>query len=202
MPSAGFPVTCQIFELGPNQIWIGRLLGSVEDVEVIPVRPHAELAAEAQREFTSWVRPHWDVMARVAGRLSRPEDRDDVLQEALTAAWRKRGDFDPARGDVRTWLLVITVDRARKAWRRRRPQVALTDSLVAAEPVSSEVSVDLRRAVDALPARQRVAVALHYYAGLSITEAAGVMHCAPGTVKSSLSDARKSLRKALGEEYA
>jgi MFS family permease len=63
-------------------------------------------------------------MARLAARLGGGADRDDLVQEALTRAWRRRETFDPGRGTPRTWLLAIVADQARKARRRRRPEVA------------------------------------------------------------------------------
>jgi DNA-directed RNA polymerase specialized sigma24 family protein len=44
-------------------------------------------------------------------------------------------------------------------------------------------------------------VTLFYYLGLPVHEAALVMQCAPGTVKSTLSDARTRLESLLGEDY-
>ena len=41
---------------------------------------------------------------------------------------------------------------------------------------------------------------LHYFVGLSVDETAGVMDCAPGTVKSTLHDARTRLRTMLGDD--
>lgn len=49
-------------------------------------------------DFDAWVRPHLPVMARVAARLAPSADRDDVVQDALARAWRKRSTYDPARG--------------------------------------------------------------------------------------------------------
>lgn len=60
-----------------------------------------------------------------------------------------------------------------------------------------DLHIDLSRAVAGLPHRQRLAVELHYVLGLRIEETAEVMRCAPGTVKSALSDARRNLRAAV-----
>ncbi|HRA75842.1 MAG TPA: sigma factor-like helix-turn-helix DNA-binding protein, partial [Propionicimonas sp.] len=59
----------------------------------------------------------------------------------------------------------------------------------------------LERALRRLSARQRLAVDLHYYLGLDVAGTAAVMRCSPGTVKSTLSDARGRLRRLLGEDY-
>jgi DNA-directed RNA polymerase specialized sigma24 family protein len=50
-----------------------------------------------------------------------------------------------------------------------------------------------------LSRRQRLAVELHYFLGLPVSECATVMSCSEGTVKSTLSDARARLRLDLEE---
>ena len=60
-----------------------------------------------------------------------------------------------------------------------------------------DVALDVRAALARLSSRQRMAVDLHYYAGLTVAEAATVMGCRPGTVKSTLSDARARLHELL-----
>jgi RNA polymerase sigma factor (sigma-70 family) len=59
--------------------------------------------------------------------------------------------------------------------------------------------LDLERAISHLPKRQRLAVDLYYFVGLDIAETAAAMGCAPGTVKSTLADARGRLRQELEE---
>jgi RNA polymerase sigma-70 factor (ECF subfamily) len=147
-------------------------------------------------EFTDWVRPHWSAMDGLASRLCAPSDRDDAVQEALSAAWRKRGQFDPSRGTARNWLLAITADQCRKSRRGIHPSVELLD-VSAVEDVVPDL--DLRRELAALPPRQRLSIALHYYLQMPVIEIAEVMACAEGTVKSTLSAARANLKKALGD---
>ena len=120
-------------------------------------------------------------------------DWEDVLQDALALAWRRRGSYDPQRGTMRTWLLTLTADQARKALRRSARPVALLD---VTRPASDR-DLDVGDAVARLSPRQRLAVELHYFLDLSVDEAAKVMGCSAGTVKSTLSDARKKLRAEL-----
>jgi len=90
------------------------------------VRAPADRPGDVE-SFTSWVRPHLVVMSRLAARLSPRGDCDDVVQEALTAAWRKWHSYDPARGSAQSWLLAVVADQAGKARRRIRPVVDLVD---------------------------------------------------------------------------
>ncbi len=157
------------------------------------------VSASERETFAAFVRPHWDIMAALARRLTRSTDGDDILQDALASAWRKRGQFDPDRGTPRNWLLAIVADQAAKHRRRRRPVSELVD--VADADRDHDADVDLRAALQKLTDRQRAAVALHYYLGVPVADAAEVLGCAPGTVKSTLSDARARLRALLGEDY-
>lgn len=162
---------------------------------VTPVLHASASASDAADAFADWVRPHLPAMARLAARLSPPGDRDDVVQESLTRAWRKRHQFDPARGTPSAWLLAITADQARQA-RRRRP-VAWFSGDPPGRVRSTDDAVDVEFAVSKLPPRQRLAVDCFYFVGLSVAETAAVMRCAEGTVKSTLSDARKRLKTML-----
>jgi len=156
------------------------------------------LAIDEREAFAAWIRPHWDGLVRLARQLAPDGDWEDVLQEALSATWRKRAQFDERRGTARNWLLAIVADQARKGHRRvvRWPVRAVEDA-----HEDELADLDLDRAVAALSARQRTAVVLHYYVGLPIADVAEVMSCAVGTVKSTLSDARARLGRELGEDY-
>ena len=69
-----------------------------DQVELTDVRPgRLDRAA-----FGEWIRPHWPAMSRLAVRLAGPGEGEDVLQDALGLAWRKRESFDAARGAART----------------------------------------------------------------------------------------------------
>jgi RNA polymerase sigma factor (sigma-70 family) len=167
----------------------------------------AAAAPDDAATFAEWVRPNWPAMATLARRLAGSGEWEDVLQDSFGAAWRKRGQFDGARGSARNWLLAITADQARKSRRRRVPWL-LRDAAEASiergtEPGGEhgEHALDLAAALGRLTERQRLAVTLHYYVGLPVADAAEVMACAPGTVKSTLSDARSRLRAELGEDY-
>ncbi len=180
----------------------------------------AHVAGDAEA-FGVLVRRHQDRLWAVALRTcGHPEDAADALQDALVAAHRRAATF---RGEaaVTTWLHRVVVnaclDRLRAAKVRRtdplpddlldRPGTATgTGSGHASgtgtqDPAAAAVSTDLRRRVIAalatLPAPQRAAVVLVDLEGYSVTEAAEVLDCAVGTVKSRCSRGRASLATLL-----
>ena len=177
----------------------------------VPTSQPAEDDLGTADGFSRWVRPHWPAMARLAARYSA--DADDILQDALVAAWRKRAQFDPARATARTWLRATTAAQRSTAWRRAArtlsrpwadPEAGQTAGEAAREATSvvpPELRLDLRRAIGRLPAKQALAIDLHYYLGLGISDVAAVMRCPEGTVKSHLSRARDRLRTQLGDDY-
>lgn len=150
--------------------------------------------------FDAFAAPHLAVMRRAAIVAFPAGDPDEIVQDALLRAWQRWSTYRPGRGTPRTWLLAITADRARRARVRARPLqlVELDIETVVPAPARAD-GLDLRDAVRSLPRRQREAVLLHYYVGLRVAEVAALMRCAEGTVKSTLSDARANLAKALGD---
>lgn len=148
-------------------------------------------------DFRAWVAPHLVAMRRLATRLTSPSDSDDVVQEALVRAWRKRSQYDVARGSAQSWLLAIVADRSRRHRTRMRPGHQLIDLPAAGHDVDR--SLDLDQTIAELPKRQRLAVELYYLLGLDVRECAAVMGCSDGTVKSTLHDARGRLRHVLQE---
>ncbi|WP_375504894.1 RNA polymerase sigma factor [uncultured Jatrophihabitans sp.] len=155
-------------------------------------------APSGATEFTEWVRPHWSAMHALAHRMSRAGTGEDVLQESLADAWRHRLRFDPARGQVRAWLLTIVANQARRSFRGVPRADRLTDEIRVVDGDAAQIRrIDMATALRRLTERQRLAVTLHYYLGLTTAECAEVMSCSTGTVKSTLSDARGRLRILL-----
>ena len=124
-----------------------------------------------------------ETLARVWLRWSRVRE----LDEPLALAWTYR----VAINLTNSWL------RRRMAERRARARLAAraTDAPVDPDPADA---VAVRRAVAALPRRQRTALVLRYYADLPVAEVAALMGCAPGTVKSLTSKALAALRRVEG----
>ncbi len=146
----------------------------------------------------------WAVALRTTG---DPEEAADALQDALISAFRRAEQF---RGDaaVTTWLHRIVVNACLDRLRRRgtRPTVALPEEedtaavLVdtADELGRRETQLVIAQALATLPPEQREAVLLVDVEGYSIEEAAALMDCPAGTVKSRCSRGRARLAARLG----
>lgn len=165
---------------------MGSIADAGDPVVVLPVDANT---------FAAWLEPEWPAMRRFAARLAPWPESEELLQDAVAAAWKHRQRFDPARGTARAWLLAIVADHDRRRRRRR----ALPTSSLKAEPAAptDERDLDLERAIAGLSVRQRQALTLHYYLDLPVAEIAAVMDCREGTVKATLAAARSRLRERL-----
>ncbi len=160
--------------------------------------------------FNELVRRHRDRLWAVALRTTcDPEEAADALQDALISAFRRAETF---RGDaqVTTWLHRIVVNACLDRLRRRktRPTEPLPEDedragvLAVTEATDSvaeigERRVDVMAALGQINAEQRAALVLVDMEGYSVHEAAKILGCAPGTVKSRCSRGRRELAPLL-----
>jgi RNA polymerase sigma-70 factor (ECF subfamily) len=156
--------------------------------------------------FSELVARHQDRLWAVAVRTTGDrEDASDALQEALVSAFRRAGSF---RGDaqVTTWLHRIVVNACLDRIRRRKAKATeplpddqdhrteLADRVPADDPAeASERRADVLAALRQLNEDQRAALVLVDMEGYSVDEAAEVLGCAPGTVKSRCARGRARL---------
>jgi RNA polymerase sigma-70 factor (sigma-E family) len=130
------------------------------------------------------------------------EAGEDLLQtavERLLRRWR-RFDGDP-EGYLRRTLCNLAIDCYRRAGRWRQKEGLLRAGVrLAPDPA---VEVDLRdalvRLLWQLPARQRAVLVLRYWEQLTDAEAAAVLGCAEGTVKSAGSRGLARLRELASD---
>lgn len=139
---------------------------------------------------------------------------EDVVAEVFTAAFRRRGSYDPRYPDAGPWLFGIAVNLI---GRHRRAEVRMLRAL-ARSPQATFASADtdaidarltataagqaLAAAIAELPAEQRDVLLLVAWAELSYEEVALALELPLGTVRSRLSRARRRMRHALGEPAA
>ena len=130
--------------------------------------------------------------------LSSEADCEDAVQEALLKAWAK---LDTLREEAyfETWLIRILINQCKSFYRRQPPAtIELTDSIPCPETYDSPLLDALNR----LPRKTGIALELHYIEGYSIKECARILSVPEGTVKWRLSQGRRQLTRAIGEEAA
>jgi RNA polymerase sigma-70 factor (ECF subfamily) len=129
---------------------------------------------------------------------SRPA-AEDAVQEALLRAW-ERSEKGEEIDSLEGWVTTVALNLARSGLRRlrseRRARARLAGSGVGEPPTADRIDVD--RALEALPRRQREVAVLRFYLQLSTREVASALGLDEGTVKSTLFRARVALAQALG----
>ncbi len=128
---------------------------------------------------------------------------EDAVAEALARAW-ERSERGEQIENLKAWVTTVAMNLTRTGIRRLKVERRFRDRMSpvpAGMGTASGVAerVDIRRALTALPRRQREATVLRYYLGLDVAEIARVLGINEGTAKTSLFRARRALAEALGE---
>jgi RNA polymerase sigma factor (sigma-70 family) len=160
--------------------------------------------------------------SRVHGVVLRIVRRADLAEEVLAdvyhQAWRDCHRYDPGRGKVIAWLLIIGRSRSLDALRRAdeafshpAPEDLLTQDVLAGggnDPLdlieAMRGNASLREALESLSALQRQLIALAFFRGLSHAEIAAHARLPLGSVKTHIRKALLQLRDVLtdaGETY-
>jgi RNA polymerase sigma-70 factor, ECF subfamily len=130
---------------------------------------------------------------------------EDVTQEVFMVLMRDTEVFDEKRGSLKAFLLGITRNHVLRRLRQDRSLVSIENADeqsigVKGEKdfmIQSESIREMRRAILRLPAHYREVVVLCELQELSYAEAAAVLGCAVGTVRSRLHRARQMLTERL-----
>lgn len=161
-------------------------------------RADPDLAAFCRREHSRLV----GLLALYTGNRAVAEE---LAQEAFIRLYRQWPRIEQM-ASPQAWLSGVGLNLARSWWRRvyaeqraNRRHNARPEHAAASEPADV---LAIRAAVATLPRRQRAALVLRYYGGLSVDETAETLGCAPGTVKSLTHKAIASLRTVLDDSQS
>ncbi len=131
------------------------------------------------------------------GMLGRPNEAEDVVQEATLQAWAKIQTFRLGT-DFKSWYLTIVANECRQALRSPWWRVLLKPFVErgSSPPPQDRVdSVDqVRRALDRLSYDHRVVIVLRFYLDLSFEEIGRTLAISPRTAKSRTHRALERLR--------
>ena len=132
--------------------------------------------------------------------LADPTLAQDVVQDVFLRLWRRPGAFDPARGDLATYLRLLARSRALDLWRESQVRGRASDRLkLVTGPDESRLDehagalierdhdgAQVRAALKRLPDAQREALVLAYWGGLTAAQIAQRANVPLGTAKSRL----------------
>jgi RNA polymerase sigma-70 factor (ECF subfamily) len=133
----------------------------------------------------------------------------DVVQETFIAAVRHIGSL---RDDAKfgSWLFGIAHQKCIQRWRKQKREEGLREEITVPPDefddgpddllIRHEQETEFMNLLNQLPLPQRSVLLLHFVEDFSLEEIAGITGTNPGTVKSRLHYAKKSLRKLLEEK--
>ena len=161
------------------------------------------LSHEDQNAFGELVRRYQSPVRAFLARLTQGDAHwtDDLAQEAFLKAWQKLRTF---RGEARfsTWLFGIAFNEFRTACRGRKEfSWSDTDTREEAAPTHTDLRLDLTEALKLLHPAERAAIVLCCQNGLSHEEAAQVLDCPLGTVKTNILRGKEKLKRRLTIAY-
>ncbi|MBM7781609.1 ECF RNA polymerase sigma factor SigK [Arthrobacter tumbae] len=166
-----------------------------------------------ERAFTSL---YGFTSARIFGLVRRiivdPAISEEVTQEVFLQVWNKAAEFSPALGSPIAWLMTLAhrraVDRIRseQAHRNRLTRWSTSEVLTPFDNVMESVlardeSQAVQAAFGTLTEKQRQAIEMAYYKGLTYAQVAEALEAPLGTVKARIRDGLGRLKDAL-EPYS
>lgn len=151
---------------------------------------------------------HLPRMIALARRMmGNQADAEEVAQEVFLRVWTHADRWEPGRAQFTTWLHRVATNLCLD--RLRRHTTDDIDSIP--EPMSDEPGPDVvleqqqlservEKALQALPSRQRAAVTLTHFQGMTNIEAAEMLEISVEAVESLLGRARRALKDSLATE--
>jgi len=153
------------------------------------------------------IRRHQTRLYQVAYRLlNDPVEAEDALQEVFLKVYEHAHRFEP-RASVSAWLHRITANHCLNLLRQRHPHESLDQDEAPGVPdpgatplqalEEQDLAGRLEKLLEALPEKQRRALILKRFGGLSYQEIAAELGVSAQAVDGLLKRARQFLKKAL-----
>lgn len=158
--------------------------------------------AEAASRLVARHLPRMTALARRM--LGDSAEAEDVAQDVFMKVWTQAKRWKPGAAKFETWLHRVAINACYDRLRKKRG-VSLDEAEERADPAPDPeqtlAQVQTAKAVDealqTLPERQRAAIALCHYQGLTNIEAASALEISIEALESLLSRGRRALKEKL-----
>ncbi len=162
-----------------------------------------------EKAFSQLVERHYKALTMtLLAYVKDPEDARDICQQAILKAYERLSSLlDSA--SFKSWLYRIAINAANDHLKKKR-KVLWADNLSeipeSREPSSFEKlktaqqTSRVREAIDKLPEKQRIIVALRIYEDMDYRQISQVLTCEPSTARANFFHAIKSLKRILEDE--
>jgi RNA polymerase sigma factor (sigma-70 family) len=153
--------------------------------------------------FEDVVQTHGRTVWRVCRALLGPVEADDAWSETFLAALRAYPQLRPD-SNVEAWLVTIAHRKAIDQTRARARRPLPVDPRPEHRTLNEEArwDRDLCAAMQALPFKQRMAVAYHYVAGMPYADVAALVGGSQDAARRAAADGVATLRKTYGERVS
>ena len=129
-------------------------------------------------------------------------EAEEILQEVFVLVWTRAETYNVSLGPPAAWLVRIARNRAIDRLRANAVRLRAVESAPEPEPaVSPESSASVSRALESLPADQRVLIEQAYFFGLTQSELAERFKLPLGTVKTRIRTGMFALREQLSQVF-
>ena len=158
---------------------------------------------EIQSEYSGLLRGYLSQLLRDSAAA------EDVMQQVMVEVWERGARFDPERGSIASWLMMVARSRAIDQLRRRVPEpndpaatTAIIDGRAPAVDHAEELSEQWRVAhlLTQLPRQEAQMLRMRFQLEMSQSEIAAQTGIPLGTVKMRRVSALERLRTLMGEE--
>lgn len=161
---------------------------------------HAAFAQIVSRHFQPVYRLVWRMTGGAA-------DAEDIAQEAFVKLWKNPAQVREAAA-LKGWLMRVAsngvIDRSRKpraSGLEQAPEIADPQAKPGAPLDRAQAARLVDEGIARLPERQRQALSLVYFEGLTNIEAAAAMEVSVDALESLLRRARRSLKDSLSAAW-
>lgn len=159
--------------------------------------------------YRTLVARHLPAVLAVGRRILRdPAEAEDVAQEVMLRLWSSAADLEVADAGIGPWLRRVASNLAIDKWRatrRTEPRAEVPEEDVPATQLDALADQDLSQRVEEgiakLPERQRLALILFHFEGLSQREVADKLNVSEDALESLLARARRKLKTEFEDDW-